>query len=311
VVFTGIVISDVSDATIADNSIAIDGGMDVAGVSLRCQNLPVTAGVNHNEIIFYDAATKQSGVRITCTQDNGDFTIERNTMSFTPPSNVGVEIRGIDATSLLRTITLQAINNVILMPAAAIGDAATKTAIYLKSLSATSTVSAFYNTMLITGNNGEMHGVYSSQTNLPLNATGNIFLMYGKNVNNAAFSLPKMCAANFCAKDIVTNLFNSKFFMTDVKLIYYYDTNESQDLSIVNECDAVPAPADCTNGNVNYTGNVVDPKVKPSYFDFVTGELLLANQVLVKDQGQPVSTVIDDINGKVRDVTPDIGATEY
>jgi len=311
VVFTGIVVGDAPNVRFYENSVYVHGALNLTGISLHCDNVSMQADVEYNKIQLDEAATKQTGIKIICPQELATFDIERNTLSFMPLSGAAVDIRGVDVTPLLRPIDFTAVNNSILMQAAAIDDTAAKTGIYLMKFAATTNPSIFYNTMLLTGNKGELHGIYSDQAANKLLTTGNIFLIYGADINNSVYALKKLCEANNCAKEIETNLFNSKFANRDVDLIYYYDTGESQDISMANECDTNPLLPECVSGEVIHNRNVIDAKMNPDYFDFDNGSLLSNYVNLAKDLGEIGRSPVADINGKTRDNLPDIGTIEY
>ena len=95
------------------------------------------------------------------------------------------------------------------------------------------------------------------------------------------------------------------------RLAYYYDTDETEALDVINECDLITPPAQCISGDVDHTSNVIDAGMVAPYFDLDSGLLLPAYQALAVDLGPLGTGVTADIDGTARDALPDIGATEY
>ncbi len=310
-VFTGISLEDVQSLAISDSAVSIDGADRPAGILYRCTDVAADASLTGNSISFAAYGTSATGVRIICPQPNADFEISQNRIALATPDNQTVAVRGINASSQLRPIKLSIVNNAISMPGA-VADMATKTGIYLTMMGAGSTISSVHNTVLINGNGGELHAVSSDRGDVQFSTIDDILLVYGANANNAILSMPSACGASFCAKEIVADLVNANFGATNMPLAYYPDTAQFVALSVANECEQNPQPAQCQNNQVNRRGNVLKQNLQPSYFDFDAAELLAAFQVFAKDKGVGGTGVTTDIDGKSRsDGLPDIGATEY
>lgn len=311
-VFTGITMEDAEEVTVSDNSINVDGGDRPLGIYFRCSDVANDAKVQGNEISFSSFGTSATGVRIHCTQTDGDFEIRENRIELLTPDGQAVSLRGVQASSLLKSMKLKLLNNAITMPVAA-NDLASKIGIYLSKLGAGSAVSSIHNTMLIVGGSGELHALWSNRTNVQFSFINNTLLIYGGgNTNNAVFLLPSGCDNTYCAKDIVANLINVNVGSKKLPLFYYPDKAQFVVLDTANECDLNPNLAQCKSQQVDHGSNVLKKNLKPTYFDFSTAWLKTPYQVFAKDLGETGTGVTLDIEEKARaDGKPDIGAVEY
>lgn len=291
---TAIEIQDSGEVVVNSNSISISGGTQSTGVMVKCSESPVTMSIEHNELHIDNASTKSSGIRMICKQENGSFDISGNLVAMKTKPNRPAIIRGIEASLLMRSGTLSAVNNVISMPPVTEPqDSASKAAIFLSKFGSGSKVDLLYNTLLVTGNLGFLYGISSDVPDLSFAVNSNIVLVYGSNAANAALSLPTACGTSSCVKPSVSNLMNGKVTNKDVAYIYYPDMKTKVEMS--------SAPS----------GNYVDNMMKPTYFNMESGELLSSHQSLAVNRGSLSAGVTTDINGKNRGLTPDVGAVEY
>lgn len=309
-VFTAIAAGDTTGLMAIGNLIEANGGDTLQALSLRCSTAAADATVSDNSIALTDAATALTGIAITCPQNGSQFAIERNRMHLVAEDASLATLAGISATALLRSINLTAINNMVSMPVTS-NDQASKSGVALTKLGASSVVSAIHNTFLITGSGGELFGITSDRTDVMLDVTNTIALIYGSNAHNALFSIPALCANTRCARTVKTNLINANIGGHALPLAYYYNAGTFEILATANECNQAPIPLACTLGNVDHRGNVLQNNLKPAQFDFDAGELVAASVGLVKNAGTNMGISVD-IDGSARtDGQPDIGATEY
>jgi len=251
-------------------------------------------------------------VRANCPIPLGQFDILANRISLKPADNQKIAVTGVEISAQMRPLLVTMINNIVVMPLADSSDKADKSGLDLVKPGIASEISALHNTFIMLGNQGEMAAIRSDGTSAQFSTAGNVIFVYGANINNAAFSIPKVCQTNYCAKEVVANLINEDFFaMNPLHMAYYYDTYETELLTVVNECDLGIPPAQCISSDVDHTSNVIDAGMVAPYFDLDSGLLLPAYQALAVDLG-PVGIGVDfDIDGTARDALPDIGATEY
>ena len=280
-----------------------DGALQAAAYAAR---LPKGA---HITIEAEGAVPQETGIGVTCAKDNADFAISRNRIRLTPEGGAAAALRGIYLTTLLRPVSFAAVNNIIVLPTAA-NDQASKAGISIPKLGAGSDVSAVHNTLLVTGNAGELYALVSDRTDVQFSMINTIALVYGANGNNALLSLPSLCATTHCARAIAGNLINANFGAKDLALAYYRNTAQFEPLSTANECDQNPVPLACSLNVVDHRANALQSNLKPAYFDFTAGELLASYQHLAADAGIAAGVTVD-VDGAARDGSPDIGATEY
>lgn len=310
-VLTAITFGDVTATTVENNDISVQGSRISTGVSIMCTAVASTVTVEHNDIDFSGASESARVVRINCPMPGGVFDIERNRMELAPITNQEIPVEGVQAALQMRPVTLNVVNNIIFMPLVA-NDKANKAGVNLQMLDATSTVNVLHNNFIILGNQGDLTAVRSDMPDVQFSTMGNIIFIYGASTDNAVFTLPSGCDTNWCAKDIVANLFNTDFFAQPLHLAYYYDTLATVTLDVSNECDDLAPPPQCISGDVDRRDNNIPSGFDPFDFDLDAGELLPANHGHVIDLG-PVGTGVDvDIDDGARsDGTPDIGAVEY
>jgi hypothetical protein len=310
-ILTAIAFGDVTATTVEDNTLSVQGSRISTGVSVMCTTVASAVMVEHNDIVFSGASESARGVRINCPMLGGAFAIERNRMELSPITNQEMPVEGVQAALQMRPVTLDVINNIVVMPLVA-NDKANKAGVNLNLLDATSTVNVLHNNFIILGNQGDLTAVRSDMPNVQFSTMGNVIFIYGASTDNAVFTLPSGCDANWCAKDIVANLINTEFFAQPLHLAYYTDTLATVALDVANECDDLAPPPQCISGDVDRRDNNIPGGLDPFDFDLDAGELLPANQGYVVDLG-PVGTGVDvDIENSARsDGTPDIGAVEY
>lgn len=309
VTFTAIVVNGTKNAAIKGNSIAMKSGKASTGISLHCSNAAISADVEGNNISLSEASVELSGVRVNCSQPDSVVNIHKNRITLKPDKGLQTTVRGIDATTLLRPMSLGVVNNVIAMPIVS-EDLSNKTAVYLSKIGSTSEVDLIFNTIYITGNKGELHAIYSDGSSLPISTLGNLFMVYGSNKNNAAFSIKGECYNNDCLEVIVANLFNANFYNNEMPLIYYYNSGGFAELEEANLCEKEPKPVKCQTGEIAWQGNYIE-EMLPVFFEADTWKLLSQYQSFAIDVGPTSTGETEDVNGTPRDLLPDIGAVEY
>lgn len=303
--------------SIESNNISIAGARQIAGIVLNCGGA-ITASptlLSDNNVQLSLASEKQRGITVTCEVENNSIDIEKNRVFITPPNNLQTIIRGIDTQAQLRPLILRFINNIISLKTADIGDASKKSAIALSKLGNASDIRIAHNSLLVTGNSGELYALSSDRPDVQFSSINNIFFVFGANTNNAVFSLKSQCENTappyfYCAKQIESNLMNSKINRRNLPLIYFYDTGTLQTITSANYCDANPASAQCANNIITRTTNFLESSLSSTAFDLDIGELTQTRQQLVTGRGHPAG-ITTDINGNIRSSTPDIGAVEY
>jgi len=310
-VLTAIAFGDVTATTVENNTISVQGSQISTGVSVMCTAVASAVTVDHNDIDFTGASESARGVRINCPVPDGVFVIERNRIELSPITNQEIPVEGVQAALMMRPVTLNFINNIVVMPLVA-NDKANKAGVNLNLLGAASTVNVAHNNFVILGNQGDLTAIRSDRPDVQFSTMGNVIFIYGTSTDNAVFALPSGCDASWCAKDIVANLINTEFFAQPLHLAYYTDTMATVLLDVANECDDLAPPPQCLSDDVDRRDNNIPAGLDPFDFDLDAGELLPANHGLVVDLG-PVGIGVDvDINNSARsDGTPDIGAVEY
>ncbi|MFA4971127.1 MAG: hypothetical protein WC683_00845 [bacterium] len=305
-VFTGIALNDVTNATIEDNNIDIKGGSIATGASLRCTDPAVPADVHYtvsdNSFSMEDVTGGATGIRVNCNVPYGDFDIDRNRFRLVPKGNTEMNILGVEIEAQMRPLNISIINNIFVMPISSSGiDKADKTGITLSNLDTESTISALHNTFITIGSDGELHAINSNCGDVQFSTLGNIAFVCGNNSNNALFRLPEACQTSYCARNVVANLVNNDCFGTSLWMTYYYDTDGTEDLDVINEGVSL---------EVDRRDNQIAGLLIP-YFDLAAGELTATYQAFAKDLGPLPTSVTVDVDGNARDGLPDIGATEY
>lgn len=313
---TGIVVSDTTNAAVEGNAIAIDGGKQAVGVLLRCEAAQMATAATGNAIDLVQATEKQHGVVIVCTREGSSFDISANRIRILPSGGVPSTARGVEVQAELRSLTVGLTNNIVVLKTADQSDAAGKTAVVLSKLGKNSTVDLRHNTMLVTGNSGDLAVLSSDRADVKFSAINNILFVYGSGPKNAILSQKANCeqgaAPAYCAKQIESNLIDAKMKAVNLPLTYFNDLAQLtfQPMSVANECDTNPALPQCASQTVVRTANVLENLLVPSSFDLDAGTLVALKQSLAIDKGHDAGVGVD-IDGNPRRVMPDIGATEY
>lgn len=288
--FTGVSVTDSTYSGVSGIQIDVEGGIQSTGIMARCYDEVMTFTVSKNIINLHDFEEKGSGIRSICKQQGSQINVYQNKVFMKPKANWPTKVRGIEVSTLMRNVNVDAINNIVSLPVQSDGDSADKNALRLEALGSASKATIIHNTFLVTGNSGALYAVYSNSSEAALTNANNVILVFGSNASNAVFYLKKTCSQNNCLSAFTANLVNSKFYSEDLKLIKY-DDGTGIDVETV--------------GSDNFL-----EKMTPNYFDMNFGELLPNYQSLAMGNAYSAG-IINDVDDKTRDSSPDIGATEY
>lgn len=291
-VISAFLLDDVANSAISDNTVNIQGGSVVDGISLYCKDEVVDTTIEHNTFSLNGAASVATAIDATCYQEGSVFHILRNKAVLSPSSaisEVKAKVLGVRIIALMNPLTVEIVNNAILMDAVITGDYADKTAVVLNKPGAGSEIKIIHNTLLVTGGKyAKLYAISSDANNAPLSIKNNILFVFSKANESAVLLLKSTCSS--CTDDYENNLTNSNFAYKAMNFVYYSDSK--------------------TSVGAQPPGNFSE-KLQPYYFDFEEGELSQNYQTLVKDKGLTHLNITTDINGDLRDALPDIGATEY